>query len=256
MSKIKWIVTLSLLSLLTVPAQAQNETNLIQTVTIRVKPGMNQQFEEAARAVANAARESGSTNVWRTAQSVSGEPVYTVNRVFSDWEDFGTPDAPALVEVYGAEEARRIGGLFRDSVASTTSAFYNGRADLSHPPTGLDGPAAAVVMNYLTINQGMMDAYIEFAGKMHEASMAVEPRAFFVVALPDFGADTVVTTVILPSWGDLDNDLTPLPQRLFRHFGQEEGGRILAQAGEIFGNAEAVVHRTRPDLSYTGPAQD
>jgi hypothetical protein len=110
-------------------------------------------------------------------------------------------------------------------------------------------------MNHLTINPGMMNAYVEFAAKMREASMATEPGQFFLVATPGFGADKVITTTIVRNWSDLDNNLTPLPQRLIRHFGQEEGGRIAAQAGEIFGGIESVLHRSRPDLSYTGPAE-
>ena len=254
MSRIKWVMAVLLGSILCVTAQAQDQTNLIQQVTIRVKPGMNQQFMQAFRQVVNAARETESTRIWRTAQSVSGDQVYIVTRVFDNWEEFGSPGGGGMVETYGEDEAQRIGRQIGESIESATSAFYTGRGDLGYPPTDLDSPPQAIVVNYLTINQGMMGAYIEFAAKMREASMTVEPGAYFVVAVPDFGADRVMTTVILPTWGDLDNELTPLPQRLIQHFGQEEGGALLSQAGEIFGGTEAIVYRTRPDLTYVGSA--
>lgn len=256
LSSVRRATVLALMSSLSCVAYAQEDTTLIQSLTIRVNPGMNQQFEEAVRAVAGAARETGSTTYWLAAQSVSGEPVYTINRFVSDWSGFGAADGPQLVEVYGEEEAARIGRLFRDSVASTTSAFYTGRNDLSHTPPPGSGPPDAIITFFITVNPGRMQDYIEVTEKTSEASAAIEPEAYFTVALPDFGADAAMTTAFIQSWSDLDEQLVPLQQRIVRHFGEEEGGRINALAGEVIGGFEAVLHRTRPDLGYFPAPQD
>lgn len=222
---------------------------LTETVTVKVRPGMNPQFEEFARALVEAARQQGADNLWRAAQSATGAPTYTFNIAMSGWVDMANP-GPQLVDAFGEEEAARLGGLAASSIESVDTAFYVPRLDLSHPPPEGSGPPAALIFSDITVNAGMMQQYIELSRQTREASVAVLPDAHFVVFLPDIGADSARVVGFVESWGDLDEPLPNPGQRVIQHFGQTEGGKIVAMAGEAISGFEVSLQRARPDLSY------
>ena len=154
------------------------------------------------------------------------------------------------MDAFGEEEAARLGGLAAQSIESTHVAFYEPRLDLSHPPPEGSGPPDALTFSDLTLNPGTAQQYVEMSLKTREASVAVLPDAHFIVFMPDIGADAVRVVGLVRSWSDLDEPFINPGQRVMQHFGQEEGGRIVAQAGETISGFDVSLHRPRPDLSY------
>lgn len=250
MTKIRGISALLLTLGMGAVAQAQDDViTIVQSLTASVKPGMEAQFEEVVRAFRDVSREQSVGNYWRASQSVSGEPVYRFNFALSSWGDLMNPE-PNFAEAYGEEEAARLMGLLSTSLASSHVAFYEQRASMSRPPMNLEGPPEALVFIDFTLNPGTAAQFREMSTKVAEASAAVAPGDFFVGAMPGFGASGPRTILILPSMSDLD---TPAPgpgQLVLQHFGQEEGARINALAGESIANFNATLFRTRPDLTY------
>jgi hypothetical protein len=228
---------------------AQEEGNLVQAITVKVRPGTNAKFEEFVRAFRDASQQQGLENYWLSAESASGQPAYTFNMTMSGWGDMANP-GPQLIEAFGEEEAMRIEGLLESSVEEMHVAFYETQPDLSVLPTeAMDTPPVAVLYSLITLNPGMAPQYIEATRMTREASLAVVPDSYYVVQAPGFGANGVRVIGIIQEWGDLDTNMGP-GQRVIAHYGEEEGAHISQMATESISNIETTLYRTRPDLSY------
>ena len=103
---------------------AMAQSQLTRQTTIKVRPGMNAQFEEVVRALRDASRKEGTKNYWLVAQAMSGEPVYLVSSTGSSFGDFAAP-GPQLTKTLGEAEAKRIGAL---AAASPSAAGSRGCA--------------------------------------------------------------------------------------------------------------------------------
>ena len=124
------------------------QSQLTRQTTIKVRPGMNAQFEEVVRALRDASRKEGTKNYWLVAQAMSGEPVYLVSSTGSSFGDFAAP-GPQLTKTLGEAEAKRIGALAAASIESMNTAFYRPQPDLAHMPapgTMSAPPAASVAL--------------------------------------------------------------------------------------------------------------
>ena len=116
-------------------------------------------------------------------------------------------------------------------------------------PAG-DGPPEALLYIAFTLKPGAAAKFLELSSKTAEASAATVPNAYFVGALPSFGAPGGRTILLFKHLSDLDTPLKPPQQRVIEHFGQAEGERINALAGEAVQNIEITLFHTRPDLNY------
>lgn len=249
MRKLNWIAGLAWLAAMTGPVSAQDEVTIVQELTVSVKPGMENQFEELVRAFAEASRRQGLENYWLTAQSMSGEPIYRFNSARGGWGDFASP-GPQFVEAFGEEEAARLGGLARDAIAWTRTAYFEQHSSMSRPPVGMEAPPEALMYFSFTLNPGGAPAFLELSSKTAEASAATQPNSYFVGALPSFGAPGARTIVLLQHLSDLDTPQKPPQQRVMEHFGQTEGERIVGLAAEAVSDIDVTLFRTRPDLNY------
>lgn len=247
MRRLICLCSLSLALVFLGTANAQN--TLAEVVTVKVRPGMNPQFEEFIHALAKAARQQSSKSYWRVAQSMTGAPTYTLNVAMSGWADMANP-GPQLEKAFGKDEAARLGGLAAASVESLDRAFYTSQPDLSNPPAEGNSAPAAVVFFDIALKPGMEQQYVAAARKTNEASKAVLPNAHYIVMMPGMGAKGVRVVGIVQSWSDLDKPIMNPGERVIKHFGQDQGNRIVAQANGAISNITATLHRTRPDLSY------
>lgn len=249
MSKMRGIVCSCLMVMLAGPVVAQDVVTIAQELTVSVNPGMEAEFEELVNAFAEASRRQNLENYWLSSQSMSGEPIYRFNMSQDSWGGFANP-GPNFAEVFGQREADRLAGLARDSIAWTRTAYYQQHSAMSRPPTDWDGPPEALVYFAFTLNPGAAPQFMEMSMKATEATDATVPEARFVTAMPGFGAPGARTIVLLRHLSDLDTPQMPIQQRILRHFGQTEGARINALAGQAVSNIEATLFRTRPDLNY------
>lgn len=227
----------------------------MQLVTIKVKPGGNAAFEEYVTAVQRAAQQLECTDYWLTAQSVSGEPTYTVALPrASGWGAVGDPGVlPRLAEAFGEREAERLYGLASSSIESVYTAFYQGQPQLSNPRPEMAGAPDAVIMYELEIHPNMGMQYAEASALTREAAVAIAPNQHYLVMAPGLGASHVLVVGFVERWTDLD---TPRPgpgQLVLQHFGPGTGAAINARAQETIANMTVNIHRTRPDLSYEPP---
>ena len=249
MPKSKWMA-LFLACFLVAPAFSQDDQTITQVITFSVKTGMNVQFEEVVSAFREASRRQGQDNYWLSAQSVSGDPVYRFHVNRSAWGDLSSP-GPQLVEVFGAEEAARLMGLLADSVASEHVAFFLEDADGSYTsPAGSEEPPEGLVYIDFTLNAGTAPMFLEMVRAQKVASSALYPDESFGVSVADFGASGPRTILVLQSFSDLDRESLGVVERLFEHFGQEEGARLVELASQSIASFETTLFRTRPDLNY------
>ncbi len=241
------ICLLALSVVCTGPVSAQDDNNLVQLITVQVRPGTNAMFEEYVKAVREASREQGLENYWFASQSVSGPPVYTIGLQRGSWASLNDA-APALAEAYGEEEAARLEGLLRRSVSEVNNEFYRTRMDLSVPNQA--GPIDGLIYYRLGINQGMMGQYIEGSMKTREASLAVVPDSAYIVQIPQMGANGVRVVGFVRSWSDLDEGIMNPGARVIEHFGQQEGQELISMINETINSIEMTVHRPRGDLNH------
>jgi hypothetical protein len=239
-----------LLIVLAGPVQAQqDEVTIVLERTVSVNQGMNAQFEEFIKALADASRRQNLKSYWLAAQSMSGEPIYRFNMAQDSWGDF-TNALPQLAKTFGEQEAARLGRLAQESIAWTRTAFYEQHSSMSRPPVGMNGPPEALIYYAFTLNPGGAPQFLEMSTKVNEATAAIVPDSWYVSAMPSFGAPGPRTILLLEHLSDLDTPQMPPPRRLIEHFGQTEGARINALAGQAIASFDATLFRTRPDLNY------
>lgn len=249
MSKISWIASSCFLVALAGPVRGQDVVTIVQELTVSVEPGMEAEFEELVKAFAEASRRQNLENYWLSAQSMSGEPIYRFNMSQDSWGDFANP-GPDFAQVFGQREADRLAGLARDTIASVRTAYFQQHSAMSRPPLDWDAPPEALIYFSFALNPGGAPAFMEMSMKATEATDATVPGARFVSAMPGFGAPGARTIVLLQHLSDLDTPEMPIQQRIMQHFGQTEGARINALAGEAVSNIQVTLFRTRPDLNY------
>jgi hypothetical protein len=236
------------LLVLSAAAQAQNAGESVSALTVHLNPGTNQLFEEYVKALREAANRTNSKMAYLTSQSMTGEPTYQFNRTFTSWAEIGEP-GPNLAAVYGEAEAKRLAGLLQTSIASTSTAIYTRRLDLSRPWPALDATPVAVTHINITVRPQMTAQFESFMHKVIEATAATAPNLYWLADAPGEGAKSYRLTQLANKWTDLDTPPKPVPQRLAEHFGQAEGQRLMAEAMGMIENIETVVRRTRPDLN-------
>lgn len=233
---------------------AQEPPPKFSTVTIEVKPGMNEQFEEVVRKFRDAVEQTNGPQRWLASQSMSGNPIYTINVPFDTWAEFGPPPASGnpLIAAYGQEEAQRILGMLSDAQEGSTTTVYVARPDLSRPPPESDATPVAVLYIDLNVRLGMEQPFESYAKQIIEATNATEPNAYWQMRQRMFGPGNAAgyrVVVIFWQWADLDVQLKSIPQRMQEHFGAEEAAR-LEQAGlaAILGINQRL-NRVREDLA-------
>jgi hypothetical protein len=233
---------------------AQEPPEKFSSVTIEVRPGMNGQFEEVVRKFRDAAEQTNGPQRWLASQSMSGNPIYTINVPFATWAEFGPPPSSGdpLVAAYGQEEAGRILGLLRDAEASNSTTIYVARADLSRPPPDSDATPVAVLYIDLNVRLGMEQQFEDYVKKIIEATNATAPNASWQMRERLYGPGNAAgyrVVVTFQQWADLDVQAKPIPQRLQEHFGAEEGARVTEAGLAAIQGINERVNRVRSDLA-------
>jgi quinol monooxygenase YgiN len=233
---------------------AQEPPPKFSSVTIEVKPGMNEQFEEVVRKFRDAAEQTNGPQRWLASQSMSGNPIYTINVPFATWAEFGPPpaDGNPLVAAYGQEEANRILGLLREAEQSVTTTIYVARADLSRPAPESDATPVAVLYIDLNVRLGMEQQFEDYAKQVIEATNATEPNAYWQMRQRMFGPGNAAgyrVVVTFAQWADLDVEPKPIPQRMEEHFGAEEAARLATAGLATIQGINERLNRVRSDLA-------
>ena len=233
---------------------AQEPPEKFSTITIEVKPGMDAVLEEVITKFRDAVEKTNGPQRWLAAQSMSGNPVYTINVPFDTWAEFGPPPSSGdpLVSAYGEEEARRILSLLRDAEAGATTTIYVARPDLSRPAPAAEATPVAVLYLDVNVRLGMEQQFEDYAKKLIEATNATEPRAYWQMRERLFGLGNAAgyrAVVTFQQWSELDSPTKPLPQRLREHFGAEEGERVAAAGLAAIQGVNERLNRVRSDLA-------
>jgi hypothetical protein len=233
---------------------AQEPPPKFSSVAIEVRPGMNAQFEEVVRKFREAVEKTNGPQRWLASQSMSGNPIYTINVPFDTWAAFGPPPASGdpLVAAFGQEEAGRILGLLRDAEESTTTTIYVARADLSRPPPDSDATPVAVLYVDLNVRLGMEQQFEDYAKKVVEATNATAPTAYWQMRQRMFGpgnAPGYRVVVTFQQWAELDTESKPIPQRMREHFGADEATRLEALGLAAIQGINERLNRVRNDLA-------
>jgi hypothetical protein len=232
-------------------AVAQEAPQMYAVTTIEVKPGGDPQLEEVIKKFKEAADKTNSPLRYTTAQSVSGNPVYTFNRPFRSFAAFGE-QGPNLAETLGAAEMSRLMGLLQQSAGNESTSIYVARPDLSRPGPAQQATPEAVLYMDITVRAGKQEAFEGYVKKVVEAVAAVSPTQYWQMRQRTFGPgqNPVYRVVVtFPKWTALDTPPMPLPAQLAKHFGAAEAEKLAAIAADSIQGVNERLNRTRPDLS-------
>ena len=167
---------------------------------------------------------------------------YSFARPFNSYADLADQSNP-LLEAFGAEEAAKAFALFGDSVASSQTATYIPRPELSILN---DGEGAEVVLTLgISVNPGMQQ---QFEAWVKKFIAAVDDRQFNTYQLGiGEGPDYVVR--IPMKWADLDTQPAPIPEVLEKKYGKKEMQRLMADNQAAVSGIVQSVARIRADMS-------
>jgi hypothetical protein len=210
-------------------------------------PGKAAQFEAALKRYGTALKEADPDQPFIVRTIAVGGPGnrYVVLQPLDKPSDLRF--RPVMVDAYGAEEAAKIGAAFDGAIAETRLETFLPRRDLGRPPEL--GPAEIVLVIRATVANGRAQAYEEFMHKLVEATDKVAPDVMWFGYAPGIGAGSTYRFAIPMDWADLDDPGMSIPERLARHFGEQEAAAILAANVENTVEVTYGISVNRPDLS-------
>lgn len=146
------------------PAVAQNQPAKYQYIlTVQVKPGTAQQYEDYVKKIVEAAKKNGDAQNWAAFNVTVGGPggQYGFVLPFNTWaeQDSWTSPREMLVKAFGEEEAAKItrsGVAAMESSEATISQF---QSDLSSKEAGAGGIKNSYVVSRTTIKPEKVQDY-------------------------------------------------------------------------------------------------
>jgi len=220
------------------------------TVNIfQVAAGREQAFEQVSMKFKAAADKVGSPAYIGYSAAIGNDGQYAFVSPFSSYKEFAD-QRNVLAEAYEGEELAEIGQMFQDSVTSTDSYVIIPRPDLGIAAPEFETPPEILLLVEVTVKNGMGEQFVEYLGKLKEATQAVSPDLYYTALMPGFGSGPIWRFAIAQNWADLDTPPKPIPQRLVEHFGKRAGEKIDRDGTDAIESIEFTVSRVRPDLSH------
>jgi len=211
-------------------------------LTVEVKAGSQQTFEAFIAKYKEAVEKVGGPAWFAESPGIGSLTTYSFARPFNSYADLADQSNP-LVEAFGADEAQKVAALFGDSVASSSTATYLPRPDLSIQN---DGEGAEVVLAFdISVNPGMEEKFENWVKKLIAAT---DDRQFNTYQR-GVGEGPDYSVRVPMKWADLDVQPTPIPEVLEKKYGKKEMRRLMADNLAAVSSIVESVTRVRADMS-------
>lgn len=228
-------------------AQAQEPPALVAIRVVDTVPGKAAQFEAALKRYGEALNKVAPEEGFNVRSIAVGGPGsrYVIFRALDKPSDLKF--RAVVAEAFGEEEAARVAAQFDGAVAETRAETFVPRQDLSRSMEL--GPFEIVLVIRVEVVNGRQQAFEDFIHKLVEATDKVAPDQTWFGYAPGIGAGTTYRFAIPMNWADLDDPGLSIPERLTKHFGEEEAAAILAANVENTVEVGNAITVNRPDLS-------
>lgn len=234
--------------LLTFAAAAQEPGPVAKIYLIKVKPGMEQQFEEAYKQHLEWHRSQNDTWTWDGWQYESGERFgqYVVVTPGHHWSDFD--ERGEMEQADSADAQKRLTPL----IESLTVWWSLARPDLSrfNPEDDMSSTRLARVTEY-HVKPGKDYEFVSVVRKANEALSQANWGGPVLWTQDLTGEGGVYSSVqMLPNWAALAPPEKSLFEALEAELGHAETSHMVETFLSCIEGSEAHLVRYRPDLSY------
>jgi hypothetical protein len=239
------------------PARAQEAPpQMVRALSVTVKLGMENQFEEFVRKYKEAHDKVGTAGAWNTYTTVLGpENAYVFGSDFTSWKDLPTSAGP-LVEAFGQAEADRLLALWASSAETSTSGTWVLRPDLSSDPTAAEAVEAKYFyFQTVRVRTFQNDAFEEWCRRVAEANRKLLPGNPYWGYAPMIGGDNLYVFVVpVADLAQIDGWTDTIEDRVEQVFGKAEHDRVVALAAAAVESVSDRIDVPRPELSRMPPA--
>jgi hypothetical protein len=247
----KWVLSLGAILLSGAVCEAQN---YVHTISVTVKPGSVQEFEDYAKKVMAAATKVGSPQRIYALQLVTGGPQFTYlfSSPFQTFEEMGgwSSIPEMLLKANGDVEGAKILKAGRATIETSETRVTRTLSELSTNLKPYDPSSSALIRLVRTeVDLAMTGAYEEYLAKLRaaqEKASGFPPTTRRVSILGDVSIYSSAT--YLKTAADLDR--IPSPIELMRKaYGNEGAATILESGTRAVRSREVSLLRYRADLS-------
>lgn len=231
-----------------VEAMQQPAGAVSRVYLIRVKPGMEAQWMEAARKHVAWHQQQKDPFAWTAFYVETGRNTGMYGWITQNhtWADFDKYDA--TIGKADGEHAMATMGPYEESY---TSGFSVGLPDLSNPPPA-GSKVSLVSVEHFTIHPTKRTQFTTAIGKVHAALQKGGFTPRYAWSFQVSGNDGMVFTLALPvnSWAEMAED--PAFMRIMNEqMGAAGVESVMQSFNEAVISSEAWVARIIPELSYT-----
>lgn len=241
-------VAAAALGALAAAAQQAPPGPVARVYVMKVKPGMEKQFEAGRRRHVAWHQKQKDTWGWYAGQIVAGEREgqYVFGTFGHQWADF---DLPAAFE---AGDDADFNATMAPYIESSSNAFYLFLPALSRPAAA---EAPFYDLTYYEVEFGALADFQAALEKVHEAigkTNWVEAYEFYGLYL---GGEhpTFVQVVPRQNWAAFAPPAVPFARMLEQAFGREDAAAIQRGMAKSVRRVRSEVVRTRPELGYSTP---
>jgi len=237
------------LQLLATAAVAQEAPIIARVVSYKVRPGMEQKFEDGMKRHNDFHAKQKDTGTHDMYVVSSGENTGTYIRMAPGrkWEDFDAEEAWA-----GQADAADSAVNLDPYVAAAAPAYYRFRNDLSSPLDPAAKPERMYAVIYFQVKQGRFDDMVAVLKRRNEALRKANwQRAYLWYTLVNGGAGgTFVLALPRTKWADF-NPLPKAPAEVYDEvFGRGEADALSRLFNEAVEASRSEIVTYRPDLSH------
>jgi hypothetical protein len=235
---------------LVVAAMAQEQPgNIGEIIRVKVKPGMEKQFEAAGKEHIAWHRQKQDDWAWLVWQVMSGPRTgdYVAATFGHKWADFDNPKVSR--EEDDADASQRIGPYVESM--ETQFVAYQRRESRPSPGASTNTTKFSTVVT-IHLKPGMLQTYLNAVGKLPAAMQKTNwPGRYMLHVLVNGGKHPTVF-LVLPrqKWADFAAPEKPIDQMLEEAYGREDAEAILKTFDKAVASVSSEMIVFRPDLSY------
>ncbi len=253
MKTMRWTVLFLAMASLVVAQPAKFHYN----VTVTVKQGMSQQYEDYVKKIVEAAEKNGDAQDWYTFQPTDGTTrgQYLVVLPHENWEekDSWTSAQDMLVKAFGEKEAATITRLGTVAIAETETTTSRLAPALSTHLDRNDGVRARYLVTTRRATPGRGRDYTYALRKVWEAEAKAEGSPRRITRRQVLGDRTIITTATGFDTGAERDKWPAFGDYMSAAYSESEIRQIIEMRAGASGERVTVEMAYRPDLSHPEP---
>jgi len=248
----KTIAALSVCTLLSLSAWAQDKGNIAEAIVTKPKAGHASQYEAGRKRHMAFHKRQKDTWSWMTYEILSGDNTGSYVTVSPDhhWKDLDGR------EKFEAADAADVAINLTPHAESTTVHYYTYRADMSYAPEGNPEPVLVQTTHFYVRAEGVAD-FVAGVRKITEAGKKTGGlgRPMWYQLVSGGEGPRFVLRQLRKNWAEFQPPDKTLDAIVEEAFGKEEAAQILSSVRKNIRYTISYTSRYRPDLSYVPAAK-